>query len=205
MRYANDLPIFAAFDAGAATFPGTLYAGVPTVLNAMMDGGELDMGPISAFAYAQNAKQYVLLPDLCIGARDELVSVVLVSHTPPALLAGVPIQTTTESASGRGLLRILLERRYGVRPLLIDCTDPFARAREGDAALMIGDAAIDAQEQFPREHIYDCLLYHSDAADDLLCVDLGGRRIIKKKMHSAPLSREYLDTATTKPLHHLST
>src|SRR5450756_3205180 len=50
-----------------------------------------------------------------------------------------------------------------------------------------------------REHAYDaseialvtylqakaynkgCLLYTSDAADDLLCVDLGGRRIIKKK------------------------
>ena len=28
-----------------------------------------------------------------------------------------------------------------------------------------------------------CLLYTSDAADDLLCVDLGGRRIIKKKTH----------------------
>ena len=26
-----------------------------------------------------------------------------------------------------------------------------------------------------------CLLYTSDAADDPLCVDLGGRRIIKKK------------------------
>mgnify|MGYP007112055946 CR=1 FL=1 len=26
-----------------------------------------------------------------------------------------------------------------------------------------------------------CLLYTSDAADDLLCVDTGGRRIIKKK------------------------
>src|SRR5450756_439171 len=34
-------------------------------------------------------------------------------------------------------------------------------------------------------HVQDlvctCLLYTSDAADDLLCVDLGGRRIIKKK------------------------
>ena len=28
---------------------------------------------------------------------------------------------------------------------------------------------------------YACLLYTSDAADDLLCVDLGGRRILKKK------------------------
>ena len=39
-----------------------------------------------------------------------------------------------------------------------------------------------------------CLLYTSDAADDLLCVDLGGRRIIKKKK-----SRQYdLCTLSTK-------
>mgnify|MGYP002682232969 CR=1 FL=1 len=31
------------------------------------------------------------------------------------------------------------------------------------------------------ELLKPCLLYTSDAADDLLCVDLGGRRIIKKK------------------------
>eukprot|EP00831_Metopus_contortus_P002902 TRINITY_DN11085_c0_g1_i4.p2 TRINITY_DN11085_c0_g1~~TRINITY_DN11085_c0_g1_i4.p2 ORF type:complete len:144 (-),score=46.41 TRINITY_DN11085_c0_g1_i4:36-467(-) len=29
-----------------------------------------------------------------------------------------------------------------------------------------------------------CLLYTSDAADDTPCVDLGGRRIIKKKKHN---------------------
>ena len=31
-----------------------------------------------------------------------------------------------------------------------------------------------------------CLLYTSDAADDLLCVALGGRRIIKKKTNCTP-------------------
>eukprot|EP00825_Cyclidium_porcatum_P007499 TRINITY_DN13762_c0_g1_i1.p2 TRINITY_DN13762_c0_g1~~TRINITY_DN13762_c0_g1_i1.p2 ORF type:complete len:152 (-),score=46.89 TRINITY_DN13762_c0_g1_i1:82-537(-) len=31
------------------------------------------------------------------------------------------------------------------------------------------------------EMVEDCLLYTSDAADDMQCVDLGGRRIIKKK------------------------
>ena len=31
-----------------------------------------------------------------------------------------------------------------------------------------------------------CLLYTSDAADDMQCVDLGGRRIIKKTLHSVP-------------------
>ncbi|GAB5803886.1 hypothetical protein JMUB7516_27450 [Staphylococcus aureus] len=31
-----------------------------------------------------------------------------------------------------------------------------------------------------KEHAHSCLLYTSDAADDTPCVDLGGRRIIKK-------------------------
>src|SRR5450756_3195258 len=35
-----------------------------------------------------------------------------------------------------------------------------------------------------KDGTYVCLLYTSDAADDLLCVDLGGRRIIKKKKHN---------------------
>ena len=33
-----------------------------------------------------------------------------------------------------------------------------------------------------------CLLYTSDAADDLLCVDLGGRRLIKKNTITHTLS-----------------
>ena len=34
----------------------------------------------------------------------------------------------------------------------------------------------------------DCLLYTSDAADDLLCVDLGGRRIIKTQICKARMT-----------------
>ena len=37
----------------------------------------------------------------------------------------------------------------------------------------------------PANHgAHGCLLYQSDAADDLLCVDLGGCRIIKKKQNN---------------------
>ena len=40
---------------------------------------------------------------------------------------------------------------------------------------------------------YTCLLYTSDAADDLLCVDLGGRRFIKNKLMRTP-SHKHNDT-----------
>src|SRR5680860_1852390 len=42
----------------------------------------------------------------------------------------------------------------------------------------------------PWAHPSACLLYTSDAADDLLCVDLGGRRIIKKKNTSPFIENE---------------
>ena len=44
--------------------------------------------------------------------------------------------------------------------------------------------------------VSDCLLYTSDAADDLLCVDLGGRRIINKKKKKQ--KQKYSITQTNK-------
>ena len=37
-----------------------------------------------------------------------------------------------------------------------------------------------------------CLLYTSDAADDLLCVDHGGGRNIKKKNKNIYLAQKYI-------------
>ena len=44
-----------------------------------------------------------------------------------------------------------------------------------------------------------CLLYTSDAADDLLCVDLGGRRIHKKKKQTKKKQHTHtLNSATSR-------
>src|SRR5438477_101133 len=155
IKYTNDLPIYAAFDEGVIEYPGKLHADVPSRLNEMMREGLLDVGPISAFAYAQDADRYVLLPDLCIGAREEVISVVLVSTVPPALLDGAEIAVTPESATGRNLLRVLLERRYGVHAQFVDRGDTAAAALSGQPALLIGDSAIDAMLSLPVEQVYD--------------------------------------------------
>ena len=43
-------------------------------------------------------------------------------------------------------------------------------------------------KQTYKMNIYSCLLYTSDAADERSSVDLGGRRIIKKKNIATPRS-----------------
>ena len=48
-------------------------------------------------------------------------------------------------------------------------------------AIVIGCSLLAAGIAIAFGTIGTCLLYTSDAADDLLCVDLGGRRIIENK------------------------
>ena len=49
-----------------------------------------------------------------------------------------------------------------------------------------------------------CLLYTSDAADDLLCVDVGGRRIIQKKTRRSSRPENRSPSATPKQLTFLT-
>ena len=50
--------------------------------------------------------------------------------------------------------------------------------------------------------LLNCLLYTSDAADDLLCVDLGGRRILKKKNKKKKKKKKKENNKEKKPNTH---
>src|SRR5659263_551609 len=77
---------------------------------------------------------------------------------------------TEPAAEGLSTLRIedvdALEVHHDLRVII--CTQPRTRVDPGEQLGLAGEHV--------EEHL--CLLYTSDAADDLLCVDLGGRRII---------------------------
>ena len=153
--YTNDLPIYTAFDEGAVRYPGPLVADVPANLNTMLLDGRLDLSPISAFHWAKYATSLALLPELCIGARSDVWSVVCVSRVPLNELDGATVAVTRESATGRNLLRVLLERNFGVRATFVESDDPFTLAANGQPALLIGDRAIDARQTFTPAHVHD--------------------------------------------------
>src|SRR5450756_3175344 len=72
-------------------------------------------------------------------------------------------------ALARGVHRLAQGDRHVILADVV-AVDLAHAGRRGRADGLVGQA-----------RVLHCLLYTSDAADDLLCVDLGGRRIIKKK------------------------
>jgi chorismate dehydratase len=197
--YTNDVPIYAAFDRGAVTFPGSLLEAVPADLNAMLLDGRLDVSPISAFAYLANADRLALLGRLCIGSRSDVWSVVLVSAEPPGALDGARIAVTKESASGRNLLRILLERRFGVRAEFVEVDDPLERAVAGQPAFLIGDRAIDAQLAFAPGLVHDLgSLWHEWTGLDMVYAVWAARRdVVRANPAGVRAALEALVTART--------
>lgn len=155
IAYTNVTPVYAAFDTGAVPVDARFVTGVPSALNVLLDRGAIDAGPVSAAYYLRHADRYTLIPDVCIAARDEVLSVILVSALPPGLLANTPIAVTRDSASGLALLNLLLRRRYGIEPTFEPVEDPLAAARAGRPTLLIGDRALDARQAFAPSHCYD--------------------------------------------------
>ncbi|GFK95888.1 Chorismate dehydratase [Fundidesulfovibrio magnetotacticus] len=146
ISYLNVLPIYHPLEAGWVSHGFEVVSGPPAKLNGLIRAGELDLSACSSIEYARNPERYVLLPDLAIGSFGPVKSVLLVSRVPLARLAGESVLVTAESHTSAALLRIVLERVYGVRPAYRDCRGPVRQAMalgaDDPAALAIGDEAL---------------------------------------------------------------
>src|SRR5450756_2623254 len=81
------------------------------------------------------------------------------------------------SAHKLGMLAVVFQSDKEPDALYLKYADEIIPARDATTEKPI---FLDAERIVNLALEHNCLLYTSDAADDLLCVDLGGRRIIKK-------------------------
>ena len=144
ITYSNCFPVHARLmDRGA---PAWLQAveGVPSYLNGLLDRGRIDVAPCSSIEFARHAAAYRVLPDLVIGSRGPVRSILFLTRVPPAELSGRIVAMPTASATSVVLLKVLLKLRWGATPRFtwLDQAhdDPFAAG--ADAALFIGDVAL---------------------------------------------------------------
>jgi chorismate dehydratase len=123
----------------------SVVTAVPSVLNAALAAGEIDVAPCSSIELARHVGEYRVLPGLVIGSDGPVRSIILESTRPIEQLDGAEVAVPTASATSVVLLRILLERRYGVRARLVwhDQSDTADPIRDGAAAVLrIGDVAL---------------------------------------------------------------
>ena len=130
LPYLNSEPFFACFE-GAELVPM-----MPSVLGATMLRGELDAGLLSLADALALGEAVDVLP-FGIATSGATGSVHLWSHRPLDTLHGATIGVTGETSTSVRILRLLLERRYGVKDVRWTALDV-----EADAVLLIGDEAL---------------------------------------------------------------
>lgn len=145
IKFTNVWPIFHYFPLRRLRQFVRFEEQVPTQLNQAMKAGEIDMGPISSFAYGDNHGQYLLYPDLSVSAFGRVKSILLFHREPLEHVAHSRIALPTTSATSVNLLKIILEKFYGGKPEY-EYASPSLEGMmsQYDAALLIGDDAIRA-------------------------------------------------------------
>jgi chorismate dehydratase len=142
ISYLNVLPIYYAMESLFGEDGFHMVRGTPAELNAGMQGGEVDLGSISAMEYGRHCQDYLLLPDLSISSRGPVGSVLLFSRVPFDALDGRNVRVSAASASGAALVKVLLAKQFHVKP----CYEAGPLARQPmaavDAVMAIGDEAL---------------------------------------------------------------
>lgn len=125
--------------------------GPPSAHCAGLKNGSIHLSPASSITFAQKPGAFVLSPDLCTSCSFEVRSVKLFSKLQINALGGRRIRMTAQSKTSVNLLRIILEERFGVRPIYVDG----AYEDGDDACLLIGDQALEENERHRFEYDYD--------------------------------------------------
>ncbi|MFI7076430.1 menaquinone biosynthetic enzyme MqnA/MqnD family protein [Micromonospora sp. NPDC049903] len=152
IQFLNCLPIYWGLMRSGALLDVDLHKDSPDRLSAALVAGDLDIGPITLVEYLRHADELLLLPDLAVGSDGPVLSVNLVSTRPLADLDGARIALGSTSRTGVLLARLLLRERYGVDPEYFRCPPDLTQMLlEADAAVLIGDVALRAMYEAPRQ------------------------------------------------------
>jgi chorismate dehydratase len=144
VSYLNAQPLIH----GLEQEPGLrLQQDVPSRVAERLHAGELDLGMIPSIEYAFG--EYAIVPGIAVGSRGPVRSVLLYHSRPLEDVRRVALDTSSRTSVA--LLKILFSERLGRDPEYVPMPpgleDMLATA---DAALLIGDPALDQRTDVPR-------------------------------------------------------
>jgi chorismate dehydratase len=123
-----------------------MVEGVPSKCAELLAEGDVDAALVPVIEY-QRANDVLLIPDVCVGSKNEVRSVVLVS-TDAELETIRSIALDHSSRTSAAMLKILFREFLGTEPKWATYSPQLSEMlNDNDAALIIGDPGM----TFPRE------------------------------------------------------
>ncbi len=140
VSYLNTKPLVHGLDRLPGQF--ALRFDVPSRCAALLHEGLVDLGLIPAIEYLRGAEDYWIVPGVSIASEGEIASVAVFSKVPIEQVKTMALDLSSRTSVA--LTTILCAKRWGIRPALTPAApDLTAMLRGADAALVIGDPALD--------------------------------------------------------------
>jgi len=145
LTYLNCAPFYW----GCENWGVPLISCVPRELGRLAARGEIDAGPMAVVDWFGLENEFEPVGSYGIASEGAVLSVLLFSRRPIEMLAGTLIGVTEETSTSFRLLRLLLERFHHLRGL------SYRRGEDGEARLLIGDAALEEMKSGRWPFVYD--------------------------------------------------
>jgi chorismate dehydratase len=156
IAYANLFPIFYTLENEFDCSRYEFVPGVPSILNAKIRAGQVDISPSSSIEYLRNSDRYFFIENHSISSKGPVRSIFLFSKRPIEDLEGLTVLMSSQSETSVALLQIVLKKFYGLQCHFMPTSEPIAEVMQSNEAyLLIGDDALAQERQWPKLHIYD--------------------------------------------------
>ena len=153
ISFLNTAPLMWDFEHGTAGEDFEIDYTIPSQCAAALAGNRADIGIIPAITYAE-IPGLVILPNIAIASKDHVRSILLVSKK--RIEDVRTVATDTSSRTSVALTQILFAKFFGGhREFTPHPPDLKEMLKQHDAALLIGDSALQVSMHDTPYHLYD--------------------------------------------------
>lgn len=138
VSFLNARPLVAGLERDPGLFD--VQMDLPSACAARLHAHEVDLGLIPAIEYVRG--DYALVPGMAIGSDGPILSVAVFTTVPMARVRRLALDTSSRTSVA--LTHVLCAKLWGIAPETSPAApDLAAMLRSADAALLIGDPALD--------------------------------------------------------------
>jgi chorismate dehydratase len=152
VSYLNTVPLVWGMVHGPRKGECEVFFRLPAECADMLAEGSADIGIVPVYELGRQVLD--IIPGLGIACRGAVRSILLISKQPPERIR--TLAADTSSRTSVQLARVILERRFGARPVFLPHPPDLTRMMEtSDAALIIGDPALRVDTAACPYRVYD--------------------------------------------------